>query len=301
VSRNLSTPASLFPWHLLGAGAIGGLWALRLAARGLPVTLLARDGDTAARTLCLHDGDEVLQSTLPQCPATEAVIDRLLVSCKAHVTQEALAPLLPQLSAGTTVLLLQNGMGIDDWLCATRPDLAVLVAITTDGVFRRDRDTLVLAGHGETLLGAARDRDMNVAREIAAELGMRFAPDIRLRRWHKLAMNCAINPLTARYRCRNGELLQHPEALATMQAVCAEIAAVMQAEGLSATAGELFTLATGAAEKTAGNISSMRADVEAGRATEIGFLNGYVVACAARHGLAAPVNAGLVEMVFGLR
>jgi 2-dehydropantoate 2-reductase len=287
---------------VLGAGAIGGLWALRMAARGLPVTLLAHDTSDALRPLQLHDGDSFLQHTFPQqAIGADAAIENLLVTCKAHITQDALAPLLSRLAAGTTVLLLQNGMGVDDWLCTICPDLAVLVAITTDGVFRSDRDTLVLAGHGETLLGAARAQDEDLARQVAAALDMRFAPDIRLRRWHKLAMNCAINPLTAHYRCRNGELLKIPEALATMRAVSAEIAAVMQAEGLPATAAELFRLATDAAAKTAGNISSMRADVEAGRATEIGFLNGHVLACAARHGLDVPVNAGLVEKILALR
>jgi 2-dehydropantoate 2-reductase len=287
---------------VLGAGAIGGLWALRMAARGLDVILLSRSDDSTPRTLRLQDGDTVMQHGFRQLPLHAAgAVSALLVTCKAHVTQAALTSLLPALTPGTPVVLLQNGMGVDDWLCAERPDLSVLPAITTDGVFRRDRDTLVLAGHGDTLLGAANPRDADTAQAVAASIGMTYAPDIRLRRWHKLAMNCAINPLTARYRCRNGELLQNGEALAVMRDVCSEIAQVMQAEGLPATADELFRLACTAAQKTADNTSSMRADVEAGRDTEIRFLNGHVVARARRHGLAAPANAALLEEILGLR
>lgn len=297
--RSLPSPAS---WHILGAGAIGGLWALRLAACGLDVTLLTHGDPASQRTLTLHDGDTLQQHTFAQRPlAAAGEIRRLLVASKAHVTPQALAPLLPVLAEATPVLLLQNGMGVDDWLCAARPDLRVLTAITTDGVFRRDRDTLVLAGHGATLLGAARPQDEAAARDLAAQLGMTFASDIRLRRWHKLAINCAINPLTARYRCRNGELLQNAEALAVMREVCAEIAAVMQAEGLAATAEELFGLACTAAEKTAGNLSSMRVDVEVGRDTEIRCLNGHVVARARAHGLAVPANAALLAEILALR
>ncbi|MFZ5560923.1 MAG: ketopantoate reductase family protein [Pseudomonadota bacterium] len=294
-------PPALASWHILGAGAIGGLWALRLAARGMPVTLLAHADPAAQRTLSLHDGAALQQRAFPQCPPTApGRIDNLLVASKAHLTQAALAPLLPQLGSGTPVVLLQNGMGVDDRLCAERPDLCVLTAITSDGVFRRDRDTLVLAGRGETLLGAARAQDESAARGVAAALGMSFAADILRRRWHKLAVNCAINPLTARYRCRNGELLQKAESLAVMRAVCAEIAAVMQAEGLPATAETLFGLACNTAAQTAANLSSLRADVEAGRDTEIRFLNGYVVARAARHGLAAPANAALLAEILAL-
>lgn len=293
-------PAS--PWHVLGAGAIGGLWALRLAARGLPVHLLAH-GDTAPqRRLTLQDGERQQTEIFTQCDAYSCgPIAQLLVTTKAHATAPALEPLLSRLNRGMPVLLLQNGMGVDDWLCRERPDLRVLTAITTDGVFRRDRDTLVLAGQGETLLGAMRAQDNDSALRIAAELGMTFAPDIRQRRWLKLAMNCAINPLTARYRCRNGELLHNAEALACMREVCAEIACVMTAEGLPAEADMLYRLACDTAAKTAGNISSMRADVDAGRETEIRFLNGYVLGRAQAHALPAPMNAALAQEILALR
>ena len=298
-------------WHVLGAGAIGGLWALRLAATGIPVTLIAHDNArrnaNPTRTLSLQDGSHTVKHTFPQVSATSSrEISRLLVATKAGVTAAALAPLLPRLPAGAIVLFLQNGMGVEDDLQATRTDLGVLNAITTDGVFRQDKDELVQAGHGETWLGCNDIGDAENALAIAAALSstgwpVHFAADIRLRRWQKLAMNCAINPLTARYHCRNGELLEKPEALAVMRGVCTEVASVMRAEGLSTDSEQLFWLACQTAEKTAANISSMRADVEAGRATEIDFLNGYLLRRAAAHGIAAPLNSALCTEVMAMR
>lgn len=43
--------------------------------------------------------------------------------------------------------------------------------------------------------------------------------------------------------------------------------------------------------------SSMWEDLQAGRATEIDFINGAVTALAARHGMQAPANARLVELI----
>ena len=40
---------STMNWHVLGAGAIGGLWASHLALAGFPVTLLLRDQSAASR------------------------------------------------------------------------------------------------------------------------------------------------------------------------------------------------------------------------------------------------------------
>lgn len=287
-------------WHVLGAGAIGGLQALRLAARGLRVVLLARGGEPF-RQLVLEDGPTRASEIFEQAAATDALrIEHLLIATKSHVTAGAVAPFLPSLVPGAVVVLLQNGMGAGEALRQQRPDLHVLPAITTDGVYRPEPDRLVLAGHGETWLGAPDAADTALAQATAATLGMGYAPDIQARRWLKLAVNCAINPLTALRRCRNGELLQDAAALATMREVCAEVATVMGAEGLPAEAGELFRLACDTARKTAANTSSMCADVVAGRATEIGFLNGFVVERGRVHGLATPVNAGLCAAIRAL-
>lgn len=302
----MSSPPSLVPkaggpaWHVLGAGAIGGLWACRLAARGLAVRLVARS-TALSRTLSLQEGASVQCHRFPQLQAgATGVIGRLLVTTKSHVTREALIPLLPALPADAIVVLLQNGMGAEDWLIAERPDLRVLVAITTDGVYRPDPDTLVLAGRGDTHLGALRAAETALTAGVARDLGMACAPDIRERRWLKLALNCAINPLTALLRCRNGELLANPEALASMRAVCAEVAAVMTAEGLPATPEALFQQACVTAEKTGANLSSMRADVDAGRATEIHYLNGYVVARGLALGIPTPANTRLLAAIEAL-
>ncbi|MDI1300290.1 MAG: ketopantoate reductase family protein [bacterium] len=291
--------ADVTPWHVLGAGAIGGLWALRMAAVGIPVTLIAHGDAGASRTLSLQDGEHTSSHTFPQISAASAGdIARLLVATKAGITRAALAPLLPQLRPGSIILLLQNGMGTEDLLCAEHPDLCILNGITTDGIFREGKDRLVQAGHGETWLGCHHRNDEANAKAIAASLSgnawpVHFVPDIQQRRWQKLAMNCAINPLTALYRCRNGELLEKPDALATMRHICTEAALVMRAEGLDADSETLFKAACETARKTAANISSMRADVDAGRPTEIDFINGYLLRRAAAHGIAVPANSAL--------
>lgn len=297
-----SLPDTPPAWHVLGAGSIGGLQALRLAGRGISVTLLGHEGDAPLRRLSLSAGPTLIESSFSQVsPSAPGPIAQLLVATKAPATRAALAPLLPFLAAGTPVVLLQNGMGVEDWLAAARPDLCVLCAITTDGVFRRDRDHLVLAGQGETVIGAARPGNAAQVAAIATELGMTAVADIRARRWRKLAINCAINPLTALGRCRNGELLERPAMLERMRTVCAEVAAVMTAEGLPAAGDELFRQACATAALTAANLSSMRSDADAGHETEILFLNGHVAAHGRAHGIATPENDRLVAEILALR
>lgn len=301
-----SPDAKTLSWHVLGAGAIGGLWALRLASRGIPVTLIAHGDEAAERQLRIDNAEELsARSFVQRSAADPGDVKALLVTTKSQLTADAMKPLLPHLPQGIPVLLLQNGMGAETFLRWQRADLCLLTGISTDGVWRRERDHLVLAGRGETVIGADRSTHADVARNIAAQLHdarwpVHSVDDIQRRRWLKLAMNCAINPLTAIYRCRNGELLQKPEVLTTMQAVCNEVAAVMTAEGMATDGPSLFQAACAAAEKTAANISSMHADVVAGRETEIDFINGHVLARAAAHGIEAPTNTALLERVRAL-
>lgn len=307
----MNTPSPHSPtenphWHVLGAGAIGGLWALRMVRRGLPVTLLAHGTTTNTRTLAIEEDGNTFSQDFPETDAaSSAAITHLLVCTKAQLTTSAITPLLPVLVQNATVLLLQNGMGQEDWLQRQRPDIRLLTGTSTDGVWRRDRNHLVQAGRGETLIGALQAQDEALATATATALHdarwpVHFAEDIQARRWLKLAMNCAINPLTAIYRCRNGELLTKPEALATMLSVCAEVAAVMQAEGMSTDTDTLFNAVCAAAEKTAANISSMHADVAAGRETEIAFINGHVITRAAVHDIATPANQTLLAKINAL-
>lgn len=299
--------SSLSHWHILGAGAIGGLWAIRLLASGHRVTLIERHPSaTPHRQVCLiQDGQETCRDILVLPAHSHVTLSPLLVTTKAGDTAAALAPLFDDLQHGDIVLLLQNGMGVDEWLRQQRPDLRILTGITTDGVFRKNRNTLVLAGAGKTLLGGETHEEQELAARIARQWReggalVEAVPDIRLQRWQKLATNCAINPLTALYRCRNGELESNAEALATMRTLCAEVAATMQAEGLPANGEDLFVNACRVARQTAANTSSMLADVMAGRNTEIDFMNAHVVRVASRHGIPTPANRAITQAIRAL-
>jgi len=50
-------------------------------------------------------------------------------------------------------------------------------------------------------------------------------------------------------------------------------------------------------EKTRNNKCSMLQDIERGRRTEIDFMNGFIVRESRRHGLKAPVNAAITELI----
>ena len=109
-------------------------------------------------------------------------------------------------------------------------------------------------------------------------------------------MNCAINPLTALYKLRNGELTG-PRFADVLQQICVEVADVMQAEGQPTASDELLRRVMMVVELTADNYSSMYQDMEQGRETEIEAITGFLLGKAAAHGIAVPVNQGLYQAI----
>src|SRR5690606_13786286 len=101
----------------------------------------------------------------------------------------------------------------------------------------------------------------------------------------KLALNCAINPLTVLHECRNGELSAHRDEVGSL---CKELSTLLTACGQPQAAQDLETEVWRVVEATANNYSSMYQDVQLGRRTEVAYLLGYACAATARHQLGLP-------------
>ena len=281
------------PWHVLGAGSLGSLWATRLARAGLPVKLILRDRARlqayqagAGLTLVEHGVASVQAIPAETFNAAEP-ITRLLVACKAYDAQEAVARLAPRLSANAELILLQNGLGSQNAVAAQVPQARCIFASSTEGAFRDGDWRVVFAGHGYTWLG-------DVAHPVAplwlddltlSGIAHEWSPDILTRLWRKLALNCAINPLTVLHDCRNGDLLHHHCEVATL---CAELGELLEHCGQPAAAENLQSEVERVIQATAANYSSMHQDVANQRRTEISYLLGHACKVAKRHQLNLP-------------
>ncbi|KRP69110.1 2-dehydropantoate 2-reductase [Pseudomonas paralactis] len=290
-------------WHILGAGSLGTLWATRLARAGVPVRLILRNPARLASyragqglTVVEH-GVEQTYPVIGETPDSPVPIRRLLVACKAYDAQSAIAQLQHRLAPDAELILLQNGLGSQDAVAAQWPSARCIFASSTEGAFRDGDWRVVFAGHGYTWLGDASHPTPPLWLDDlqAAGIPHEWATDILTRLWRKLALNCAINPLTVLYHCRNGGLSAHHCEVATL---CAELAELLERCGQPAAAQDLHSEVERVIQATAANYSSMYQDVANARRTEISYLLGYACQAAARHQLAVPhlqqVHARLV-------
>lgn len=219
--------------------------------------------------------------------ANDAPIERLLVACKAYDAEAAVAQVAHRLTPAAELILLQNGLGSQDAVAARVPQTRCIFASSTEGAFREGDWRVVFAGHGYTWLGDSSHPvppfwldDLD-----AAGIPHAWSVDILTRLWRKLALNCAINPLTVLHDCRNGGLQQHQCEVATL---CSELAQLLEHCGQPAAAQDLQQEVERVILATAANYSSMYQDVANQRRTEISYLLGHACEVAARHQLVLP-------------
>lgn len=287
-------------WHVLGAGAIGGLYAERLHRAGCDVTLLLRRPPRAPVTLVVEGPDGRSELTLPAAGAGgSGSISHLLVTTKAYDVDAAVATCAGQLAPGAAVLLLVNGMGLAPPLQQRYPGACVYSGTTTDGAYRLGPRHVRHAGTGETRLGRQGQAQPPpwFADWQRAITQCRWDADIDAALWAKLAVNCVINPLTAVHGCRNGELAARAELSEQVDLLCREISQISYAAGFTTTAQTLRRSVDAVIAGTADNRSSMLQDVAAGRATEIDAITGHLLQVAAQFGIQAHHNRRLLQEV----
>jgi 2-dehydropantoate 2-reductase len=113
-----------------------------------------------------------------------------------------------------------------------------------------------------------------------------------------LIFNAASNAIAALTGFTHGRIAEFPPTRALAWAVMAEGRAVSDAQAivLDMSPEELFDHAA-RKDVAYGHKPSMLQDIEAGRETEIDFLNGAIVAFGERYGVDAPLNRALTALI----
>ena len=313
---------------VFGAGAIGGLMAGKLAAKGdVAVTVIARGPHLAAmqaRGLTLRsDGGEIV--THPRCVATAAEAgpqDYVLVTLKANALPTAAAQIAPLIGPETTIVSAVNGIPWwyfhahpgpheDHRLRSVDPDGTVWSLLPPERTIgcivypaaEVPEPGIIDHSYGDrfTLGEPDGSRTPRIAALAEALIGAGFKapirPKIRDELWVKLWGNLAFNPISA----LTGATLDVLTGDAGQRGVAR--AMMLEAQAIGAALGIRFAIdvdkrIAGAAEVGA-HKTSMLQDLERGRPMEIDALLGVIVELAELTGLQAPTCATVLALVRG--
>ena len=286
-------------WHIMGAGAIGSLFAAALSEQHKHLTLVVK-GDSNPGPLTIERETYSDQVTLPYVNANNCgPVTHLLVTTKAYDALDAVNTVRAHLAPGAVVVLMCNGMGIAEAIEARQPEIGVYRATTTAGAHRLSGGRIKHVATGQTRIGRqGQDTAPDWFKPWSACVeNCLWDANIDVALWQKLAVNAVINPLTALHRCHNGALASEPSLLKQVKLLCQEVAQVIAAAGYIETADNLEGTVLEVIKSTSANRSSMLQDVEAGRRTEIDYITGYLLNHASNKGVATPLNLELYEQV----
>jgi 2-dehydropantoate 2-reductase len=293
---------------VVGAGAIGGWIAARMALAGNEVSVVARGETLAAidsQGLLLTDGGET------RCVALAAATDPTILGVHDVVIVAVKAPALPQIAPslealigpGTQIVPMLNGVPwwfTDDPLWSVDPEVAIADALPIEQVAGcvvhascfRNAANHVTVKHAEKLIlgepaGGSSARIERLC-SLFENAGIRCDPSDNVRRaiWYKLWGNATINPMSALTRSTADKLLEDATIRGCMAEAMDELAAIGAAIGCPITETADDRMAVTA--RLGAFKSSMLQDVEAGRPIEIEALLGAPREIAARIGIATP-------------
>ncbi|MFC3959592.1 ketopantoate reductase family protein [Halovivax cerinus] len=285
---------------VFGAGSLGSLVG-GLLAREHDVTLVGRnphveriEGDG----LTIDGQLDVRVTPTATTDGTDLTADLAVVAVKAFDTDAAARTLAT--GSFDAALSLQNGMGNEATL-ASHIDCPVLAGTITYGAMLVAPGRVECTGIGHLVVGP-RDggtdplADHTGAAFDAAGIETTVATDMPRRLWRKLAVNAAINPITALARVENGAILDSPAADIAASAA-RETARVARADGVELADHDAVAALESVASATADNRSSMLQDVENDSRTEVDAISGYVVDRAEEVDVKTPTNRTLAGAI----
>jgi 2-dehydropantoate 2-reductase len=281
---------------VFGAGSVGCLLGALLSKQA-EVILIARPNvaqainENGLKVTGTVKGEFELhaETELKEVPEQALVI----MAVKDLDLEAALREIKPKLKRDSTVMLVQNGLGVEE--IADSVGVKAIRCIVQLGADLR-KPNEVFSSFGKSALIFP---DTVLGQELAeffrkTKLGVKIANDFRQAVWRKMIVNCMVNPLTALINEPNSKVFES-ELKPLRQELFNECSAVAEAEGVDLGDFQLERLEKGFRKSL--NYSSMVQDIRQHRSTEIDFLNGKIIELAEKHGLDVPFNRKVVKLI----
>ncbi|ARG81547.1 ketopantoate reductase family protein [Mycobacterium kansasii] len=292
---------------IIGCGAMGSIYAARLAAAGNDVVVIDRQ-QAGIEQIARHGlrvtgpGYEQLVPLRAATTAPAEAMDLIVLAVKAADVRTAAQQALPMLGVDTSVLTVQNGLGSAETVAGVVGDRRVAGGIASGfGAARiapgHVRHNAMRAMRFGAYTSLPHETVESIARAwTQAGFDTAAVTDIAAMQWEKLICNVAYSAPCALTGMTVGQVMDDPEMGTVSRAAATEAWEVARASGIAVAVTDpiAHVRAFGAAMPDAK--PSALLDHETRRVSEIDVINGAVPRYGARVGVAAPVNATLTAV-----
>jgi 2-dehydropantoate 2-reductase len=294
---------------IIGAGGMGGFYGGKLAQAGAQVSVICRSNfaEVKKNGITLRSDKDGFHFKPHAVYAHDQRIDETFdyvilatkVSPEADITNMMQQLLKPE----TKIVLLQNGIDIEDPIRKAFPHHLLISAVTYIAVYQKEAGTIIYdsAEKSKIILGMYPQSTMEHCKELQAlwlqsGLNCTVVDDIIQKRWEKLVWNAAMNPITVLGGRRFISFIgNNPTGRQLARDVMTEVSKIAAASGYvidESLIDDYLEKSRQASEIE----TSMLQDFDAKKSMEYEAILGNTIKVAHRHNIPAP----RLETLYGL-
>lgn len=295
---------------VIGAGAMGSIYGGHLSLHN-DVTLI----DTNPKVIetvqqnglkIEENGQENIYrpSAAVSCEGMEPV-DLIILFVKALYSKAALSGNRNLIGPNTYVMTLQNGSGHEDILDESVPQDHIIIGTTEDNGAVLGFGHIRHGGVGNTNVGMLTEDKENFLNKLkesfdSCGFNVRIHPNIQQLIWDKLFTNVSLSAVTAVLQVNIGYIAANEYAWQMTMALLHEAVETAHALGLEADEEKLAEKIKATSVGSPEGVTSICADIRAGRKTEVDTISGSVVRAAHKAGVPVPVHKFVVNTIHAL-
>ena len=291
---------------VLGAGALGAVYAKIFHQAGITTTLVAK-GERFERIQ--RDGIYINDTRyrLPVLNAADAdnnfTADLVIVATKYHQLSSALPDLANVVGRNTLFVSLLNGLTSEDIIGEMYGRENVLLSIAMNLDARREenriyhtRPPLLVFGEVNNLKTSSK---VQAVQEILDEVGISYQTpeDMNRTMWWKFMINVGMNQSSAVTGATFGRYKSEQELRWLKETLMREVIAVAQAEGVDLRDEDATSFYETLDIIAEDGKTSMLQDIEASRKTEVEMFAPVVIELGKKHGIPTPVNQTVFSVI----
>jgi 2-dehydropantoate 2-reductase len=311
---------------VIGAGAVGGITAALIKSKGYNVTVVTKYQDYADlisdRGLKLSGRCGEMTVRVPAVAKVEGIREKkdiIILAVKANDMADVARQLLPLLKSDGYMVSMQNGI-CEYELSLIAGEERTAGCVVGWGATMISRGELQMTSDGDFIIGypgREPDEDLrSLASVLESVVPVKMTANILGHRYSKLIINSCITSLGAVSGLYLGEMLAQRRMRQVFVNIIREAVTVARAmkirlevfggrldfdkfiekEGVMADLKRDLTIRIIGFKYRRLKSSSLQS-LERGKPTEIDYLNGFIVARAAKYNIPVPVNAKIVEII----
>ncbi len=293
---------------IVGTGAVGGFYGGKLAQSGARVAALCRSDYEVVKTRGIRiksvygdfsfTPEKVVRDLSEYGPPPDYILVALKVLPEidtARIIQDAVGP-------DTVIVLLQNGIEIEDPVAQAFPENEVISGLAFICVTRTSFGHVEHIDFGRLIIGRFPGGYSDRATELSDRFNNAGVPcdvteDVVTARWRKLVWNAPFNPISVLGGgVDTRTMVDTPESLRLARQIMNEVCGIAAAAGCPLPNGIVQENIDGT-RKMEPYKTSMLVDFEAGRPMEIEAILGNGLKVARRHNVPSPHMESLYALL----